>query len=451
MPMNIIRTVLFISFIFIIFSCKKKDTESVLGLDVQPDNDLLGVTITDSTSIFMHTQRIDSVRTYNDQYKFLGSVQDPVFGQTHASIYTNFSIANNLTNVSFGSNPVLDSAEIVLRFTGNYAGDLSNYLTYDVYLLNEMIPTGVAYYTNKHFSKTKVSSSSTQLVYRNNALCLILPFDNNLAQYILQNTANLANNSAFLSAYKGLYITTSNSSNISPINKGSIRKYDLDDDLSGINFYYHEGGSISSKIKKAQFTFRGSDALRLNHIDHNYNAAAANNLFQQVMSNDSTQGNTNVYLNSFGGTRVKVYLPFLKAFSDSEHVSISRAELILKVDRTGYNSTFGYPANLALIGCGTGGIEELVYDQLATADFIKYNGNYDSTNKQYVFNIARQMQKIITDKTYNYGFYLINAQPSTAYVAKRDDRLERVYFGGKNNITYTPKFKVTYVKFPYDK
>jgi hypothetical protein len=35
------------------------------------------------------------------QYKYLGSNQDPIFGRTDASIYANFSISNNLTNVTF--------------------------------------------------------------------------------------------------------------------------------------------------------------------------------------------------------------------------------------------------------------------------------------------------------------------------------------------------------------
>lgn len=449
--MNLMRTVILLSFILIVFSCKKKDSQSVLGLDVQPDNDLLGITISDSASIFMHTQKVDSVRTYNEQYKYLGSVQDAEFGANHASIYTNFSIANSLTNVSFGTNPVLDSAEIVLRFSSDYIGDLSTHLTYDVYLLNELIQTNVSYYTNQHFSKTKISTTQTQLVARNGVLCLVLPFDANLAQYILRNTNNLTNNTAFLNAYKGLYITTSDNSSISPVARGSIRRYDLDDDLSGINMYYHDGGSISSKGKVAQFTFKSADALRLNHIDHNYTVGAANSLYQQVIAKDSIQGNNSVYLNSFGGTRVRVYLPFLKAFSDSEHVSISRAELILKVDRTGYNSMFTPPDNLALIGCNSSGTEELLYDQLLAGDLTKYDGSYDSTNKQYVFNIARQMQKIITDKTYNYGFYLVNALQSPSYAAKRDNRLNRVFFGGKNSTTYKPVFKVTYIKFPYDK
>ena len=89
---------LLLSFI-VVFSCKKKDEQSILGLDVQPENDLVGLTITDSASVFMHTQRVDSVKSYNDQYKYLGSNQDPIFGRTDASIYTNFSISTLAANV----------------------------------------------------------------------------------------------------------------------------------------------------------------------------------------------------------------------------------------------------------------------------------------------------------------------------------------------------------------
>jgi hypothetical protein len=190
--------------------------------------------------------------------------------------------------------------------------------------------------------------------------------------------------------------------------------------------------------------------------NHNYASGASSNLFDQISAAgtaDTLKGNSNVYLNCFGGTRVRVYLPYLTNFSDSQNVSISRAELIVKIDEniSPYNVNYGYPSGLALIASGPDGMEELVYDQLETTDFIKYGGIYDDVNKQYVFNIARQMQKIITHKITNYGFYLVNAYPNRSYVIRRDNRLPRIVFGGKNNVNYKPIFKVTYVKYPYDK
>lgn len=452
--MNLARAFVFLCLTALLFSCKKKDSQSPLGLDVQPENDLLGITVTDTASIFMHTQRIDSVRTYNDQYKYLGSIQDPVFGQTHASIYTNFSIVNNLTNVSFGSNPVLDSSEIVLAYAGadagQYAGDFNPEMTYDVYLLNEVITAGVAYYSNKHFQKTKVATVKAKLTFRNNLLYLVLPFDDNLARYILATPANLINNTAFINAYKGIYISSA-STLLSPLNQGTIARFDMDNAQSGINLYYHDGNSVSSKTKTARFSFSGSDAQRINHIDHNYYAGASSNLFDQVINKDTLKGANGLYLNSFGGTRVRVYLPFMKAFSDSVNVSISRAELIVKVNKSTITTDYSVPGQLALVAARNDGVEELVYDQVETTDFIKYGGSYDPNYVYYKFNIARQMQKIITKQIGNYGFYLVNGLPSKSLVVRRDNRLQRVVMGGKNDITYTPVFKVTYIKYPYDK
>lgn len=454
---NTLRILLLIVSVSILFSCKKKDEDSVLGLDVQPANDLLGITLTDSTTLSMHTQRVDSVRTYNDQYKYLGSVIDPVFGRTDASIYTNFSISNNLTNVSFGANPILDSAVILIRYLGQFSGDTATKLDYQVYLLNENIVPATAYYTNKNFQRSTnpISTGASKIKSINGFPYLAIPIDYNLGQYMLQTTSNLTNNTVFQAAYKGFYITTANTSTLSSANKGAIKRYDLDDDLSGVTLYYHDGSSVSSKGKSFLFSFRNSEALRLNHIDHNYAAGAVSNLYDQITgagTADTLKGNTNIYLNSFGGTRARVNLPFLNSFADSQHVSISRAELIIKVDETnGFSPNFPYPSELALLASSSNGTEELVWDMIETSDFVKYSGNYDATRKQYVFNIARQMQQIITKKITNYGFYLVNADPSRAVVARRDNRLERVVIGGKDNPNYKAVFRVTYIKFPFDK
>jgi len=418
---------------------------------VQPENDLLGITISDTASIYMHTQKVDSTRTYNDQYKYLGSTIDPLLGRTDASIYTNFSITNNLTNVSFGANPVLDSAEMIIKYLGNFLGDTATNLNFDVYLLNEQIQTATTYYTNKDFtiSTVKVGSYSGKIRTRDGEPCLVIPIDKNFGQQVLQTESNLTNNIAFQNAYKGFFITTKNTTLTT--STGSIRRFDLDHISSGVKLYYHDGNSTVSKGESFLFSFRGVDGLRTNRIAHDY-TAAVQSVKDQINKTDTTQGNNNVFINCFGGTRTRVYLPYIDNFIDSQYVSINRAELIVKVDGlVSNNNNYAEPVKLALIACNSSGTEELVWDQVETTDFIKYGGSYDAVNKQYTFNIARQMQQIITNKITNYGFYLVNADPNRSVVARRDNRLERVVLGGKNNITYKPKFKVTYIKFPYDK
>lgn len=436
--------------VILISSCKKEDSDSLLGLDVQPDNDLLGITVTDSTSLFMHTQLVEPVRTYNDQYKFLGSTQDPIFGKNEASIYTNFSIQNNLTNVSFGSNPVLDSVEMVIRYVGQFVGDTNSVLNYKVQVLSDKLSFDSIYRTNSVVNKANIAINfGGKIKVIDNSYYLVLPLDKAFGQYILQTTSNLTNNTAFQAANKGFYISAANPS--SNVGSGSIRRMDLHDNLSGVKLYYHDGNSTSAKQQTALFTFRGQDGLSFNHIEHQYSSGAITNLTDQIIVKDSTKGKTNVYLNSFGGTRVRVYLPFIKQFADSQNVSINRAELIVKVDESFFNTYYGVPTELALLATDANGTELATVDQQEATDFAKYNGLYDATKKQYTFNIARHVQQIIQNKKTNYGFYLVNATPSQATAIRRDNRWNRVVLGGANNTNYKPYFKVTYIKYPYDK
>ncbi len=453
MILNFRITFLLIAVLFMV-SCKQKDNTSTLGLDVQPENDLLNITISDTSSIFMHTQKVDSTRTYNDGIKYLGSTQDPIFGRTDAAIYTNFSITNNLTNLSFGTDAVLDSAEMVIYCTGLFTGEYSTPLTYKVHLINEVITNTTPYYTSQKFAHASsiVNTTSGVLTSRSNSLCLVFKLDYNMAKYILETEANLTNNTAFQAANKGFYITSENTALSGP-NTGAIRQFDLDNILSGINLHYHKAGSTIPKGEVFQFSFRGVDAARTNYFKRNYSSANTE-LKTQLAGDSSVASNNLVYLNSFGGTRTRVYLPYLKNFSDSQTVSISRAELIIKVDPTAISSTtpnFSAPNELALIACGSGSNEELVWDQIESTDFAKYSGTYDAANQQYVFNIARQMQKIVSKKITNYGFYLVNANPSKSVVVRRDNRKDRIVIGGKTNAMYKPVFRVTYIKFPHDK
>ncbi|MBS1637267.1 MAG: DUF4270 family protein [Bacteroidetes bacterium] len=451
-----IRPLLIVLFISLtLLSCKKKEKDSILGLDVQPESDLLGLTITDTSTLFLHTIPGDSVKAYGDEYKYLGCNQDPVFGRSDASIYTNFSLPNNITGVSFGANVKLEHAELRLRLTGQVLGDTTTALHYDVYPLESVIPPDSTYfyaygsYSFAH-SNTPICSITTKLKQIDTTathLGLVLPIDSVFASYILQNPQYLSDNATFLSHYKGLYIVASG--NLNPSQQGAIVRFDLDDDASGLFMFYRNGGIPGLKPKQFQFTFKGTDARRFNHFSTSHSGATSN--FYDQLTGDTAKGAYDLYLQGFGSTRLKCYLPFLKNYSDSQRVAINRAELILQVDETvnGSSADYARPGSIALLACNQNKQEAFVKDQYYT--LVKFGGTYDSDNKRYVFNIARQMQDIVDGKVGNYGFYIVQADPTPQYVYKRDGRYERVVIGGTSNPVYKPKFIVTYTKFPYDK
>ena len=102
------------------------DESSVVGLDVQPEHDLLNVGYQDTTTIFTRTVKGDSLITDESLITtgigLIGKYIDPVFGTSTASMYTQVRLPSNLTSISFGTSPVCDSVILSLVYEGTAYG-----------------------------------------------------------------------------------------------------------------------------------------------------------------------------------------------------------------------------------------------------------------------------------------------------------------------------------------
>lgn len=449
-------------FLFVLvglFNCKKSkfrtgDVPS-MSADVQPESDMLNSSFSDTATFYIHTVKYDSSRSYQDQFKYLGSNQDPVFGRTNASIFTNFSMPSGVTNVSFGDDAVLDSAEFILTFTQNFVGDTTTPLTYEVHQLTQSMDKTAAYYMHSTipYSSTKLSYATRRITKTGDFYSIRLPFDKTFASAIISNPAYLTSSTTFQSIYKGFYITTKNTA-LNPSQQGALMKIDLDNSVSGVYVYYHNGTSSSSKETKTyRFPFSGDYASRFNNIAYDPHSGGNTMLIDQLDKTDTTKGKQDFFLKGVAGSKAVIRLPYLKNYSSSEPIGVSRAEFIFKVDQTFTSTTGQYepPLQLSLVAIDGSGKEIYVKDQYYSTDLQHFGGSYDPVNKQYVFNIARHVQDIMSGKLDNYGFYLVVANPDRNYVARRDDKAERVVLGGINNSMFKPTFRLTYVRFPYDK
>jgi hypothetical protein len=442
----------------VIFACKKKDHP--LGTDVQPESDALNSVFSDSAKVYFHTIRYDSARSYADQFKYLGSNQDALFGRTDASIFTNFSLPDNVSNVSFGDDAVLDSCQMFLTFTQSFVGDTTNTLTYNVYQLQDVLDPNAHYYMfNKanpltstlSVNSTPICTVKARLSSSQGFYTIKLPINYYYAAAILNNPQYLVDNPTFQNAYKGFYITSKTTA-LNPSTPGALMKIDLDNPVSGVYMYYHNGSSSAAKTPKTyRFSFKSSNAARFNKVDYDPTSGATNNLEQQL-NGDTAKGAVNVFLKGVGGTKGVLRFPYIRNYADSFHISVSRAEVILRVDQT-FSTTPGEydaPYQISLVAIDSLKREIFVKDQYYAGP-IQFGGTYDSDNKIYVFNIARHMQDIMDGKIRNFGFYVVVANPDRSYVTRRDDRAERLVLGGYNHPIYYPEIKLTYVKFPYDK
>ncbi|MBA3663045.1 MAG: DUF4270 family protein [Bacteroidetes bacterium] len=447
--------VCFLVLVIVLSACKKD--HQVLGADVQPEDDVLGASFTDATPLYLHTIAHKPTFSFPSEIKFLGSNQDPVFGRTDVGLYTNLNIPNAITNVSFGADANLVSAEIILvapslDFLGNYFTPLS----YTVFPVQTALSTSSVYFTNNDslYNKNAMLGSYTgTFTVIDGKLALRIPIDQNYAQSILNNTQYLVDNATFQSVYKGFYISCEGSS-LNPVNaQGMISKFSMNDPLTGLYLYYQNGTPSAIKENKSfRFAFTGTGSVKLNTVKYQPVNGAVSSLYSQL-TGDTVKGQQNLFLKGLAGTKLKLYMPTLKSYADSFKVAVNRAEIVLNVDPsfTSSNAQYFAPPYLALLAMDSLSRESFVLDQLSTVDAARYDGIYDNVNNRYVFNIARHVQAIFNGVKKNYGFYVVVADPSALYTVKRDNNAERVVIAGISHSTLKPKLNLSYVKFKKDK
>jgi hypothetical protein len=449
-PVVVLITLLSIFYV----SCKKE--KNVLAANVQDQEDVLQGVLSDTASIFAHSLGVDSIASFNDAIKFIGSNQDPVFGRTDVGLYTKFSLPNNITDVSFGEDAELISAEIILPVRSlDFVGDALTPLQYDVYEVNQELTSNKIYFSNqnKNHNPTNLLGTFTGTFgVVDGQLALRIPLNATFARGVLTNPQFLTNNTVFQSTYKGFYIT-SQKSNLNPVSaQGAITKVDLDSQKGGFFLYYRNGGpSTTKQTKTFRFPFNGNNVVRYNTVNYKYTDGADQALVKQLQG-DTLVGKQALFLKGIGGTRLKIHIPFLTNYVKQNKIAVNRAEVIVRVDQSKNGSDLKYnvPPVLALLAIDSLGREIFTYDQLSSLDFARYGGYYDSDNKHYVFNISRDIQMIMNGKRKNLGFYLVVANPDKLYTARRDDRAERVVLGGTNNTLYKPSFRLTFTPFTND-
>ena len=119
---------LMIGTLLLAFAACKKSPETI-GNNLISDSNYIIPFHTDTTEIQCHSY-FDSVSTKNTNYALLGSMKDPIFGNSEAGFFTQFRLS--LAGQSFGESPMLDSLVLQLSLS-NYYGDTNVLQTVRVY------------------------------------------------------------------------------------------------------------------------------------------------------------------------------------------------------------------------------------------------------------------------------------------------------------------------------
>ncbi len=433
-------------FIPLIFSCNEPD---LIGLGVQPPSDKLNVKFSDTATISAYSMIEDSIRSDETTYNLLGSYNDPVFGKTYASTYTQLQLSSN--NVNFGNNPVLDSIVLCLQYK-NYYGDIKQSQTLKVYEITESIYKDSSYYSTRKISIgdkigeiTYIPNQEDSVVVNgiNSAPHLRIKLYNSFGQKILaaSGTSYLSDNTNFLNFIKGIYLTSKPESEPLDPDNTAIIYYNLlsSSSVSGIIFYYQNSDEDSLEYR---FDINEGCA-RFNNFEH-YNYDNADISLKQQMAGDTLKGDSILYVQSMAGVKVKIKFPFIENFSQPNKIAVNMAELVLKVDNNDLNiDKYNPPLRLTLVRIDENGLSNTIPDfpdplNPTNSEIEYFGGFYDTSSKEYKFRISYYIQDLINGTLKDYGLYLI--------VYGSAGQANRVILNGSKRSINNMKLQLTYTE-----
>jgi len=398
-------TKFFLAALIVFFaSCKK---ESDVGLGVQPEDDLIGLYTTDSTTIVAYTVREDSLRSDETPTVVIGRYTDTKFGESNCGVFSQFLIPNNLTNINFQTTnstvvPVLDSAVLLLAYKFDYYGDTLTPQTFNVYQMTESIFKDSVYYSNHPKSffpapigtltfnphpRTKVAVGTDTLPAH-----IRIPIDSNWAKQVFNQSggANLANNTNWLTYMNGLYINSTSG--------GGLVYLSLQDSMTGLRFYYH-----NDTVPKT-FTFVvNSSAAYFSYFQHDYSTADLD--IQSQLANPGVAALNYCYVQSNSGLKTKIEFPFLENYKNLGYpIAINKAELVITGDAISASDDFPLNTRMFLTSIDSVQKEHLLIDMFESSSY--YGGSLNTSTNEYHINMARYIQSILNGEEENNGIYL---------------------------------------------
>ncbi len=377
-------------------ACEKEMTP--IGLDLLDQSTLLNAHFTDTATITAISVYHDSLETDAMPSNVIGFLNDPIFGGSTATVYTQYAL--NVNNVQFAENAVVDSVILTIRLLDAY-GDTLTPIPINVYEITQDLQKDVPYYETTAFEKKTenlVENPSAGVLAKPKTYVMLdtskvdphlrIKLKNSFGEYFVENQSYLTDNETFKSFFKGLAIEcTGNSSGV-----GALLNCNFVTSISGITIYLHD----ETGTDKCSF-INGNTEIRSNVYTHDY-LRAAYALKHQVLAGDPSTTDEVLFTQSNAGIRTKIQFPNLVDMFKDQKVIINKAELVItNIDD---NKPFTAPTSLTLEGVTTadGNITLLPDHGAVTGNSALFGGFYDDKKDEYRFRITRYIQDLVNGK-----------------------------------------------------
>lgn len=394
----------------LIFSCTKE--ADIIGLNIQPPGDEMGLSVTDTIGLVSYSVREDSVNTSNLPTSLLGSLFDPVFGKTTASIYSEIRLSN--VQLDFGAGAAIDSIVLSLKFKSLW-GDSSSMQTFRVFEMTENIEVDSTYYSTHvvdynettELGSISISPPTDSIMVDTVKLAphLRIPLNQVLADKLLDGSSeDFVSNDEFRKFLKGLYITADP---VQESGKGALITFEMYNSLTNLTVYYRNNDKDSLKY----IFYITNDGARFNHFEH-YDYADADPLFrQQVIDGDKTLGQDIIYLQPLGGVRTNLHIPSLVTLGNEIQsgertmIAVNEAKIVFSNFES---DPFLDPPSRLLLAKITDeeGSTMFLDDQREGENY--FGGYYNKSNMTYTFRLNRYVQdRLLNPGEEDFGLALL--------------------------------------------
>ncbi|RZM24386.1 MAG: DUF4270 family protein [Pedobacter sp.] len=414
----------------------------------------------------------------------LGYMTDPTFGTSESSLAMTVSLPSQAA-YTFGSNPVVDSAVLVLPYTTGFYGDSTSTYSIDVRQLksdlSDEAPT--SFKTNKSFAYNSATPGYTDGVFGNytgvlkpntplkvttivtgkpdTLIAAVAQLRIKLDKAFIQNNianlsaATLINNATFYNTFKGLHVSINKAKSNG---KGGVAFFNFSGASSNLEVYYkRQNATTATNIDTVLASFpilSSTSAPVAATVNHNYTGTD----IAKQLSTPTTQYQT-TYLQGLAGLRNKISFPYLAGFIKNlgGKVVVNRAELVVDVSSGTDVAPFSPAPRIALYTTDLGTRRVNVLDNLTKLSngldnsrvATNFGGYYDPTNKNYTFIVTAMIQDLLDGKTVDYGTYIGLSSPTASaatYLLPPVTSAERSVIGSFGNATNKLKLNIYYTK-----
>jgi hypothetical protein len=294
----------------------------------------------------------------------------------------------------------------------------SSYFSSDT-LLRDLNPLG----SSNYFTPSLIDSVTVTGIKE--APQLRIKLDQSLASEFISNPSSLANVDAFTDFFNGIYVDSETRSQSD--DQGAILDFNL---IGGarVDLFYKNDENDSLRTS---FIVNESSA-RYSRFNHIYKPEVVSSF------NSFEAGKENLYVHNMGGLRTKLRIPNLENWKNGRNIIIHKALMTVSVDELTLGKYLPNPQLNIILKDESG---NLILSPDLSVNSTSYSGGvYNSSTKEYSFNIARLLQAKLNGVITDEYFYI---QPSGTGISSY-----RVILNGTESINGPLKFEVLYQILP---